>query len=132
MATTKLPAITSGVVTVATVDYEITSASATLNQEEISYTPMAASGPVWEETIPGGKLSLEGSIEFAWDTSLSGTGDYPAPFSVSEVAVVFNIGAKSLSFDAVIGSLSIEKSDSGVVTCSCDYKSAGEVTFTSS
>ena len=129
MATTKLPAITSGVITIGGTDHEITSGSVTINQEEIEYTPMVASGPAWAEAIPGGKLSLEGSIEFAWDTGDVGSGTYPAPFSVSEVAVVVNIGDNSLSFDAVIGSLSIDKSDSGVVMCSCDFKSAGTVTF---
>jgi len=130
MATTKLPAITSGTITIGGVDYEISSGDITLSKEEIEYTKMTGDALAHPEQIPGGKVWAEGSIEAAWDTSKASGSDYPAPFTPTALAaVVANIGAKSLSFSAMVSKLAIKKGESGVVSITCDFKSSGAITF---
>ena len=130
MPTTKLPAITSGTITIGGVDFEISSGEITLNKEDIEYTPMTGNSLAYAVQIPGGKVSAEGSIEAAWDTTKSGTGDFPAPFTPDALAsAVVNVGAKALSFDCMVQKLSIKKGESGVVSMSCDYKSSGTITY---
>jgi len=130
MASTKLPGITSGTITIGGTDYEISSGDITISKEELEYTAISGDALAYPTQIEGGKVWAEGSIEAAWDTTLAGSGAFPAPFNPTALAaVVVNIGAKSLSFQAMVSKVQIKKAESGLVTISCDFKSSGAITF---
>lgn len=125
----KLAGITSGVVTIGATDYEVTSCELSINKEELEYTPMTGDDVANPIQVGGGKVWAEGSVEFAWDNTLAGSGSYPAPFNpTTSGAMVINVGAKSVSFDACFTKIQIKKGD-GICTVSGDFKSSGAITY---
>ena len=78
-----------------------------------------------------GSRRSRGSIEFPFDSALSGAGTYPAPFSEELVQVSFHINDEhSLSFEAALYDVDIKKSNKGVTKVRpANFNHRGVVTY---
>jgi hypothetical protein len=117
-----------GNITIGGVDFQAEGSGLKLEMEKVSYVPMG--GVPWEIQVPGGVKKVTGSIEYAFDDSLSGAGTYPAPFSDSLVGVVFNIDSvHTLTFQAALYDLDIKKASKGLTKVTANFESSGAVTY---
>jgi hypothetical protein len=117
-----------GAVTIGGTDFQCEAANVKLEMEKIPLDIIGGTG--WTIQVPGGIKKLTGSIEVPFDDTLSGSGTYPAPFSDSLVAVVFNIDtAHSLTFSAALYDVDVKKSNKGLTKVTANFESSGAVTY---
>lgn len=125
MTTTKILGITSGV-TINGTDYQFSKVTFKHSQEKIEYIYMGGGG--WKRRFPGGAMDATGSFEAAADTTTQ-TGTYIEPQNGQLVPFAIPVGTKTLSFNAVIDDVEVEKNATGLVMVKGNYSSDGAVTY---
>lgn len=121
----------TGDITVGGTAVKVKSWTGSLQQEEIEVTRKGDSG--WRKFETGLK-HMEGSFEADLDTTVHSTGTFPFPFSETTGAMVLSMddgdnNGGSFSFDAYIFSMEFSSPVEGVISISGNYKSDGEVTY---